>query len=244
MTAQRRPESELRRHASASQLARFKQQAAQRRPESELRRHMWSMRRRRVFQRSLNEGRSLNSGDTMVEVMSSPEGNSAQRRPESELRRHMWSMRRRRVFQRSLNEGRSLNSGDTMVEVMSSPRATPLNEGRSLNSGDTRASCAMSVWPLLPAQRRPESELRRHRRCGKWRVARPCAAQRRPESELRRHPHSRCSARTATGPLNEGRSLNSGDTSATLSPPTCTQAAQRRPESELRRHTARRVRLA
>ena len=88
--AQRRPESELRRHETVGNIvgAVFR---AQRRPESELRRHGRASRRPRRPGSSLNEGRSLNSGDT-------------RRRPRAAGRPAS-----------TLNEGRSLNSGDTRI---------------------------------------------------------------------------------------------------------------------------------
>ena len=68
---------------------------------------------------------------------------------------------------------------------------------------------------MLRAQRRPESELRRHARYSPSACQRP-TAQRRPESELRRHPdRSPDRAWGCRGSLNEGRSLNSGDTRPT-----------------------------
>ena len=68
-------------------------------------------------------------------------------------------------------------------------------------------------------------------------------AQRRPESELRRHPNLRTDKLiSGQEPLNEGRSLNSGDTTPIPSGTSAATSAQRRPESELRRHTALRIR--
>ena len=149
---------------------------AQRRPEPELRRHTSAI--RAVAQPglarhdSLNEGRSLNSGDTADarhRRWKISGRDHAQRRPEPELRRHHLRPLRFRLARRTctLNEGRSLNSGDTAA-LRPSKRFT-------LGSRD--------------AQRRPEPELRRHAavpwrrpsRLGIW------DAQRRPEPELRRH---------------------------------------------------------
>lgn len=61
------------------------------------------------------------------------------------------------------------------------------------------------------AQRRPELELRRHNPTS---AARPWLtnAQRRPEPELRRHRPRASPAGRSAASLNEGRSLNSGDT--------------------------------
>ena len=67
----------------------------------------------------LNEGRSLNPGDTLT-------------RGECKHLPHCAG---------PLNEGRSLNPGDTMVGLrpggMGAPPWRTLNEGRSLNPGDT-----------------------------------------------------------------------------------------------------------
>ena len=63
-TAQRRPESELRRHAQDVRTSFEAKLTAQRRPESELRRHTISPNKPIAAARTLNEGRSLNSGDT------------------------------------------------------------------------------------------------------------------------------------------------------------------------------------
>ena len=61
-----------------------------------------------------------------------------------------------------LNEGRSLNSGDTSGnDMISLTPCAPLNEGRSLNSGDT-TNKGKTGGQGGNAQRRPESELRRH----------------------------------------------------------------------------------
>ena len=87
--------------------------------------------------RALNEGRSLNSGDTGADGPAGTGAGHAQRRPESELRRHAAGCLGNRPSQSALNEGRSLNSGDTMASLRLRSRSTT-------------------------AQRRPESELRRH----------------------------------------------------------------------------------
>ena len=110
----------------------------------------------------------------------------------------------------ALNEGRSLNSGDTPTEGQGQGQGQALNEGRSLNSGDTRSGSG----PGFP----------------------PHAAQRRPESELRRHRCCRCTDGSSVAALNEGRSLNSGDTAPRYRTISNILLAQRRPESELRRH--------
>ena len=65
-----------------------------------------------------------------------------------------------------------------------------------------------------------------------------CRFQGRPESELRRHRIEAQHPLNRRDALNEGRSLNSGDTSpAPLVEVYIPCVAQRRPESELRRHT-------
>ena len=61
---------------------------AQRRPESELRQHSPASARCRGRDRSLNEGRSLNSGNTAQKSTYMGVMSRAQRRPESELRQH------------------------------------------------------------------------------------------------------------------------------------------------------------
>ena len=67
----------------------------------------------RHISQTLNEGRSLNSGDTIYGSTALDWRGVAQRRPESELRRHTSAGGRRTPVRSTLNEGRSLNSGDT-----------------------------------------------------------------------------------------------------------------------------------
>ena len=237
--------------------------SAQRRPESEPRRHLDGAAHLPELFGALNEGRSLNPGDTRPDARHDDEGDvNAQRRPESEPRRHLrmsWlnrvqsggaqrrpesEPRRHAVPVRwrrpgcALNEGRSLNPGDTSTSSVSTPAATSLNEGRSLNPGDTFWLAVCLAWTEA-AQRRPESEPRRHwpmTMGASWRAG---SAQRRPESEPRRH-HPTCSRRsTGWTSLNEGRSLNPGDTSRARALSICCCDAQRRPESEPRRHLPR-----
>ena len=86
---------------------------AQRRPDHKLRRHTtWrggSCSRRRT----LNEGRSISSGDTCIPAC--------------------W-----RAELYPLNEGRSISSGDTIRTIRGGVVVRPaLNEGRSISSGDT-----------------------------------------------------------------------------------------------------------
>ena len=86
---------------------------------------------RRVPTRTLNEGRSVSSGDTYC-IPSLVTRFSA------------------------LNEGRSVSSGDTRhSRLHRQPAPKPLNEGRSVSSGDTSSSRRISEGSLC-AQRRPE----------------------------------------------------------------------------------------
>ena len=88
----------------------------------------------------LNEGRSLNPGDTARGWQAPRNTKAAQRRPESEPRRHAPRQARMDEGDGALNEGRSLNPGDTgRPGVRTRRRLAPLNEGRSLNPGDTVA---------------------------------------------------------------------------------------------------------
>ena len=167
------------------------------------------------FSLSLNEGRSINSGDTSSANSSRPSSPiTAQRRPEHKLRRHpQKGVDATGRTCDSLNEGRSINSGDTFTgeviyeglpdaqrrpehklrrhldlgSVWNQAHFASLNERRSINSGDTcrrpggRAS-------LRSAQRRPEHKLRRHSKLSAMYSWVPSdSAQRRPEHKLRRH---------------------------------------------------------
>ena len=184
--AQRRPESEPRRHAASSSPALSMQMIAQRRPESEPRRH------------------------TAVPLSSYTPG-GAQRRPESEPRRHV--------------------AVTVPVPTWYSAQRRPESEPRRHEVHGVEHL----EWHC--AQRRPESEPRRHFRGKTGEVHSRTSAQRRPESEPRRH-----ACRTTTGwswsrALNEGRSLNPGDTVLLpLGERGAGAGAQRRPESEPRRH--------
>ena len=73
---------------------------------------------------ALNEGRSLNSGDTRIRAVTAGTSPSAQRRPESELRRHHLAPMPSAITPASLNEGRSLNSGDTRDSPDGEPRVS------------------------------------------------------------------------------------------------------------------------
>ena len=208
-SAQRRPESELRRHGRGASAGNAFPWNAQRRPESELRRHACCRGPARSLPGTLNEGRSLNSGDTPPAVASFATVSAAQRRPESELRRHLHArpggasgaFAQRRPESELRRHARRSSSGAATAS---------LNEGRSLNSGDTRRIFRTHLL-ISGAQRRPESELRRHAPAGTI-EADTETAQRRPESELRRHLQPVACRRHGGQALNEGRSLNSGDT--------------------------------
>ena len=107
----------------------------------------------------------------------------------------------------ALNEGRSLNSGDTRCYARPGPChaiVTSLNEGRSLNSGDTSERFAVTLGAVRSTKAGAGDTCSRHR-----------TAQRRPEPELRRHDlpvHIIGKRSRLPDALNEGRSLNSGDT--------------------------------
>ena len=122
-----------------------------------------------------------------------------------------------------------------LVRTLDRLNRPPLNEGRSLNPGDTgRAARGMGIV-LQPAQRRPESEPRRHR------TDRPGSSRRRGALNEGRslNPGDTRHLPTPTATphaLNEGRSLNPGDTVQQVEDDDAAQAAQRRPESEPRRH--------
>ena len=193
---------------------------------------------------TLNEGRSLNPGDTTP------------RRTTCEWARA------------SLNEGRSLNPGDTVTRGRAWATARPtLNEGRSLNPGDTDFLVSHGVR-ALNAQRRPESEPRRHRSAGRggWTDSSPLNEGRSLNPGDTRIPDCATASRastlnegrslnpgdtvtrgrawaTARPTLNEGRSLNPGDTDFLVSHGVRALNAQRRPGSEPRRHALMRYRL-
>ena len=136
-SAQRRPEHKPRRHMSRSaSSAAVMVSNAQRRPEHKPRRHSGHVcgyarrspslnegrsinpgdtwrRWRRLWMVSLNEGRSINPGDT-GQVFLIPSGMiRAQRRPEHKPRRHQRLLRGSVPYPHALNEGRSINPGDT-----------------------------------------------------------------------------------------------------------------------------------
>ena len=161
---------------------------------------------------------------------------AAQRRPERQLRRHPKPCRAGGARSRSLNEGRSVNSGDTrqlrvqrerlMDRSTKAGASTPatlgllvgrcrvpdsLNEGRSVNSGDTlrralnevrlraRSTKAGASTPATPANT-PIYVCKSIWRSTKAGASTPATRDARPRP-----------GRGARA-LNEGRSVNSGDT--------------------------------
>ena len=135
----------------------------------------------------------------------------AQRRPEPKPRRHFLFQEVAALALRTLNEGRSLNPGDTGSRAWCA-RAGPgtLNEGRSLNPGDTDRKSTPRPRSRR-AQRRPEPKPRRHTPLARLEAS-LSAAQRRPEPKPRRHTAGTQSFDLILSALNEGRSLNPGDT--------------------------------
>ena len=274
--AQRRPERQPRRHppARTSVPCPRRWRSAQRRPERQPRRHCAASARlsHRVDNAPLNEGRSVNPGDTSAaDVLRrrTVRVRTAQRRPERQPRRHDRSVT---GGQRGARGARSTKAGASTpatplgfpslrkqqprstkaaastpatpdVQAGLAKSRTPLDDGRSVNPGDT-----LTFMPTgevtYSAQRRPERQPRRHRHAL---LQRHCSAtlgaQRRPERQPRRHVwvlgkltdhstdaqrrperqprrHSSSRARTDAAPrstLNEGRSVNPGDTSSSRS---------------------------
>ena len=189
-------------------------QDAQRRPESEPRRHPRTGRGRPPPGSPLNEGRSLNPGDTTEIGATMRRMDTAQRRPESEPRRHRTfaacpSIARSTAQRRPESEPRRHHDVRGIAHFsFRSAQRRPESEPRR-----HRIARRMSSMTYEDAQRRPESEPRRHRPKPKAGFdALHGGAQRRPESEPRRHP----------GGGGEGHRSGS--------------VAQRRPESEPRRH--------
>ena len=143
--------------------------------------------------RPLNEGRSVNPGDTVSHPRPAFRRAwlTAQRRPERQPRLHVrWPCRPSRVLWRPLNEGRSVNPGYTTRCTILDPHfgarlrstkagaSTPATHAHLARPGNTPRSCF--------AQRRPERQPRLHLRTslvtGVW-----YDAQRRPERQPRLH---------------------------------------------------------
>ncbi len=92
------------------------------------------------YGRSLNEGRSVNPGDTLrLQLVVDPA--------------------------LPLNEGRSVNPGDTISPNDIINNSVALNEGRSVNPGDTIHGITAKVYGEI-AQRRPGRKPRRHSPAG------------------------------------------------------------------------------
>ena len=127
------------------------------------------------------------------------------------------------MIQRSLNEGRSVNPGDTVYTARHANVYCQFIRDRSTKAG---ASTPATPSPQenathharrTSAQRRPERQPRRHYLVTHLsrHVPRGRSAQRRPERQPRRHTNGaqgppQVDARSAA--LNEGRSVNPGDT--------------------------------
>ena len=263
--AQRRPEFALRRHQppvlqcvvvslrstkagvctpatlDAGMLHVLHHATAQRRPEFALRRHARRSRRGRARAGTLNEGRSLHSGDT-----GHPRGHP------------------REALQRSTKAGvctPATHVGPGHVEVVRHVRSTKAG----VCTPATLAAYGECPRGRRHAQRRPEFALRRHARSGPPNSSYFLPAQRRPEFALRRHPLR--VAGVQRGGL--GRSTKAGvctpatpvlrdvlrqpDLARSTKAGVCTPAtprpywaeslswtiAQRRPEFALRRHVVR-----
>ena len=165
-----------------------------------------------VVQTSFAPCRGSNPGDTGETMLAYSAFVAAQRRPGFEPRRHMTSG----YFDRGIGGVAQRRPG---FEPRRHPRCarpahcftTPLNEGRGSNPGDTSYQlCSRSGQDS--AQRRPGFEPRRHASSVQPVSAHPMAAQRRPGFEPRRHECRATRTRSLTGPLNEGRGSNPGDT--------------------------------
>ena len=146
------------------------------------------------YPQSLNEGRSVNPGDTQGVLVVVVYPQIAQRRPERQPRRHLTFSVRPYPPLCALNEGRSVNPGDTSCFTFYRDLLTALNEGRSVNPGDTcvltRRDCGL-----------------RHNTLNEGRSVNP-------GDTLSASLHlSRATA------LNEGRSVNPGSTKAGASTP-------------------------
>ena len=163
--AQRRPGPKPRRHQRIEWAIIRSIAFAQRRPGPKPRRHRQRFCLTALACATLNEGRGLNPGDTLLfgTIMSNkcpaqrrpgPKPRRhlqhlptlcaavkcAQRRPGPKPRRHLRKYCNYLNFLPSLNEGRGLNPGDTRHRHSAPTTADSLNEGRGLNPGDTRGT--------------------------------------------------------------------------------------------------------
>ena len=113
---------------------------AQRRPERQPRRHRPAERPWTSASRTpLNEGRSVNPGDTGAGYVKLRQEEPAQRRPERQPRRHGPDRQRfSRARARSTKAGASTPATRPGCSIRTTgARCRTLNEGRSVNPGDT-----------------------------------------------------------------------------------------------------------
>ena len=166
----------------------------------------------------------------------SPNGDSAQRRPERQPRRHRCPCRHTRRAQTALNEGRSVNPGDTspivgdiLVHLRRSTKAGASTPATRRVGGDRDGVRVRSTkaGASTPATRGPRADDRTcsHPRSTKAGASTPATRGRR----ARRVPRVRPA-------LNEGRSVNPGDTRHSQIVRPSFRCAQRRPERQPRRH--------
>ena len=211
-SAQRRPERQPRRH-KAIVCKTGPGVHAQRRPERQPRRHAARCGRPPAHLRALNEGRSVNPGDTGP-------GEPAHHHGE----------------RRSTKAGASTPATRPFAAACR-PRWRALNEGRSVNPGDTTV-CGCVPSTMASAQRRPERQPRRHTRFCPTRAL-VSGSLNEGRSVNPGDTQDQASAGAGCCPsLNEGRSVNPGDTwpSRVLVCGPC--GAQRRPERQPRRHAS------
>ena len=193
MLAQQKPEYDSGDTRSPIHRRRRRAPALKRRPEHKPRRHMT--------------------------VLAQPRHtNVAQRRPEHKPRRHTIVRGAARGLCRPLNEGRSTNPGDTWPTSKRPASASHCAQRRPEYKPRRHAKAMRGHRTRRPtAQRRPEHKPRRHTIVG-TRYNFDDIAQRRPEHKPRRHPRPDRIPSPAPRPLNEGRSINPGDTTARSSP--------------------------
>ena len=161
--------------------------------------------------RTLNEGRGINPGDTVTSAHALLRRDCAQRRPGHQPRRHRLALLRLRDgLQRSTKAGAS----------------TPA----------TLVCPGVVIPPPHPAQRRPGHQPRRHPLTCTRRWSGLRTAQRRPGHQPRRHIQAATTTPRGGAPLNEGRGINPGDTTASVTDVGVVTSAQRRPGHQPRRH--------
>ena len=160
---------------------------------------------------ALNEGRSVNPGDTSMIEPKVVHVTDAQRRPERQPRRHL---------------GLTATPIAPWMRSTKAGASTPATRRLVNPPGvlDRRSTKAGASTPATPDGVRPDGRCgRRSTKAGASTPATPLApadldeltidAQRRPERQPRRHLRTRPSA-APRSPLNEGRSVNPGDTVA------------------------------